>query len=166
MPAEAAIEEIKDRGTATAPDKRIWLAWLFLPCIYLVLHGTFVHARGPYYLAPYLDPDYAYLCNSLNLAIGKPPYHVHHPGTSVQALGAAVITIAHPFSSKGEKIQAVITRSEQHLALINFFFAALYAVSLVLVGITVWRSTGKWEPALLLQGSPFLLGSHFPVMTY
>jgi hypothetical protein len=164
MPAAASVQEPSKPVTVRAPAKRVWLAWLLSPCILLVLHSAFVQARGPYYLGPNVDPEYPYLCNSLNMAVGRRPNHVDHPGTSLQLLGAAVITVAHPFAGKAEKIGAVLRRPEQHLRAINFVLLGVYAICIALVGITVWRRTGQWEAALVLQASPFLLGSQLPVV--
>jgi hypothetical protein len=157
----AVLEQASAPPATAASKKPVWLVWLILPCIFLVLHGAFLRAAGPYYATAKFDPDYAYLCNSLNIAIGLPPSHVDHPGTTLQLLGAAVITAARPFAGKAEKIDAVLKNPERHLQRINFTLALTYASCLALIGLTVWRRTGDWQAALLLQTAPWLLGNQF-----
>jgi len=137
------------------------LCFLLLPALFVWLYILFVQARGPFYLSPNVDPDYAYLCNSLNIATGHSPRHTDHPGTSLQLAGAITILAAHPFSSSAERIQAVLTRPESHLQGINFVLAGTYLACLALIGLWVWMRTGEWQPALLLQATPFLLGDQF-----
>ena len=161
MSAVAVLEERSDPPAFSRSKKQVWVAWLLLPCVFLALHNAFVRAGGPHYLASKVDPDYAYLCNSLNLAVGRSPDHVDHPGTSLQLFGAVVITVAHPFSGKAQKIDAVLKNPEQHLRLINLALAFISASALAVVGIITWRRTGDWQMALLLQATPLLLGARF-----
>lgn len=60
----------------------LWLGAvsLLLAALWWPLHT----AMGPHYLGKNADPDYVYLFNSLNLALGSAPQHTDHPGTPLQ----------------------------------------------------------------------------------
>src|SRR5882757_4555174 len=49
--------------------------------------------EGPYYIKDRADPSYAYLFNALDIDQGFSPYVIHHPGTTVQLIGAAVLRV-------------------------------------------------------------------------
>lgn len=164
MVPEAALEKQCDAPERAEPAKATWLWLLLLPAIFLACHAAFLKARGPFYLGPNLDPDYSYLCNSLNIATGRGPQHADHPGTALQVLGAVVIKLAHPFANSAQTIAAVLKAPERHLHGINLVLAWSYAAGLALVGIVVWQRTGDWLAALLLQAGPFMLGDQFRVV--
>jgi hypothetical protein len=161
---EVAPKQNSDTQRQTTPAKVRWLYFLVLPALFLVLHLIFVRAQGPFFLGSNIDPDYAYLFNSLNIATGKSPQHVDHPGTTVQVLGGLVLRLAHPFSSHAEIIEAVLKDPERHLHWINFTWAVIYAASLSFIGVLVWLRSGRWLSAVLLQAAPFLLGELFRVV--
>jgi len=122
----------------------------------LAWHLAVLSARGPFYLGTNNDPDYTYLLNSLNLARGLPVFHVDHPGTPVQLLGAAVLRISSPFASKSELAAAVIRNPEHYLRIMAWSFISLYAVVLTVVAFVVLRSTGSLLAALAVQATPLL----------
>jgi len=49
------------------------------------------NANGPYWLSENLDPTYAYLLNSLDVANLHRPVHTDHPGTPIQVISGGVI---------------------------------------------------------------------------
>jgi hypothetical protein len=154
-----AISDSKAEPAVSARKGWLWL--LVLPICFVILQLVFVRAHGPFYLAHNLDPDYAYLGNSLNVLRLKAPRHIDHPGTTLQVFGAIVLKVAHPFSSNREIVSEVWQNPERHLHLINFALASMYFFCLVLAGILLWRRTGRLLPSLTLQATPFVLGNHF-----
>jgi hypothetical protein len=160
---EVAPEQNRDTERQKTQVKSTWPCYLVLPALFLVLHMIFAKAQGPFFLGSNIDPDYSYLFNSLNIATGKSPFHVDHPGTAVQVLGGVVLRAAHPLSSRAEIIKAVVNDPERHLRYINFAFASIYAALLSVIGILVWVRSGRWLPALVFQAAPFLLADQFRV---
>jgi hypothetical protein len=144
--------------------KNHWaLLWL-LPAVFVVSHVGFVHARGPFYLANYYDPDYVYLFNALNVATLTAPDHVDHPGIPLHILGAALVRLLHVASTKEQLCAEVLVRAEWHLSLLNGTVVTIYLACLLLLPGLVWRKTGDLAAALILQASPFLLGNNFEVL--
>jgi hypothetical protein len=78
------------------------LAWLVLPVLFFSCATGLRGARGPWFLSPAYDPDYAYLFNGLNLAISLPPRHVDHPGTPLQLALAGYIRLKNAGVEKGQ----------------------------------------------------------------
>jgi len=116
------------------------------------------HAQGPYWFSPNLDPEYAYLLNSLRLAQFANPCHVDHPGSTLQILGAALIRVTNLFSAMemGPLVDEVLKNPEYYLNLIWGAEVALYAISLLVGGFIVKRATRSLEAAILVQTTPFL----------
>src|SRR5215510_7041448 len=71
--------------------KPAMLFLLLLPALTVLVEFRLRDASGPYWLGANLDPSYAYLLNSLNIADYHRPYFIGHPGTPVHITGAAVI---------------------------------------------------------------------------
>src|ERR1051326_3654228 len=77
-----------------------------VPLAFCAAAAWLASARGPFWLAANLDPDYVYLLNGLLLACGRPPAVVHHPGTLPEALVAAVLRLMHPASASSSPVAA------------------------------------------------------------
>ena len=144
--------------------KNHWAVLWLLPAVFVVGHLGFVHARGPFYLAIHYDPDYVYLFNALNVATLAAPDHVDHPGIPLHILGAALLRLLHVASSQEQLCAEVLARAEWHLSVLNGTVVTIYLACLVGLPWLVWRKTGDLAAALVLQASPFCLGSHFEVL--
>jgi hypothetical protein len=136
---------------ASAP----WLL-LGLPILFVVAMVFLRGAAGPFWLWSNLDPDYFYLLDALNLINLRPPGHIYHPGTTVQALGAIVIKAMHPFSNADAVTGAVLADPEVYLAAISNVLIGLNAGAMLLVGVAGLAATGHLPVALFLQLGPFL----------
>jgi len=126
---------------------------LLVPGLTLGITLLFRAAAGPHYLGRNVDPDYAYLFNSLNLASGKAPTHIDHPGTTLQLWGMLVLRSVHLFSGHGPFITDVIQRSEFYLAGVFWSLAASYILTLYLLGLTACRVDGSLIFAVLCQST-------------
>ena len=139
------------------------VAIAILPIAYVVIYLLVGNQRGPYYWTPNQDPDYAYLLNSLVLALFKVPQHTDHPGTPLQAMGAIVLWVSYlvqmPFNSALKKNlpDAVLTNPEFYLNLFNYTLLFLTACSLVAVGWAALRLTRNLFLTLILQITPLLM---------
>lgn len=131
---------------------------LVLPPLILVLSALYLQSvRGPCWLGANLDPEYAYLLNSANLALGAPVGYTDHPGTPLQVLGAVTLRCAHAIrAAQGADLQtAVLEQPEYHLAAMLAVLTALNALVLLCLGAFVLRCTGSIRWSLFLQMTPF-----------
>lgn len=127
-----------------------------VPAALLLLGRWFLVAKGPYWLASNIDPEYAYLLNALNFAQGWAPGHVDHPGTFVQLLCAGLLRLTHAVAGRGSLEQDVLLRAETYLGVLNWAFLVLSSCSLVVLGSCTLRATGSASTALLVQLTPLL----------
>ena len=141
------------------------LCLLVIPVFFFVVHARFAEARGPFYLSVNYDPDYAYLFNGLNLAIGLPPDHVDHPGIPLQLLAATYLKLVGPSSGSGELTASVLAHPELHLQRLNFILTITYSLALSTLAVWAWCKTNDFWSALLFQATPFLLANEFPETT-
>lgn len=137
-------------------------SWKFLifPFLFAVYATNFATSRGPYWLGPNSDPNYAYMLNSLSIVQLKEPRLTDHPGTPVQVLGAPVILATYLLSDKQSKeaglVFDVIKNPEKYLVNIqrvNLFFILF---SIYLVGVYSFLLFKSLSGSLLLQAAPFL----------
>lgn len=131
---------------------------IIIPVILFMLSFVYSEAAQPYYLDGRFDPAYFYLLNSLNLAqfSGYGVGHVDHPGTPLQMLGAIVIKVYFLLSGKQEvMVSDVLTGPEAYLRIINVTINFLNCLSVLLLGITVFKSYKSISAAILLQLSVF-----------
>jgi hypothetical protein len=149
----------KHRSTII-PGMRV-LALLPVPAAIFFIAIVIQRAQGPHYLGRNADPEYAYLFNSLNLALGAPPGHTDHPGTTIQLWGALVIRTVHLFAGRGEFVPDVITRSEFYLTVIYVSLAILYAITLFVVGRAAFSAFGRFPFAVLAQATLFVFPTAF-----
>ncbi len=106
---------------------------------------------GPFWLASNQDPSYVYLFSSLLIANGEPPFHIDHPGTPLQMIGAAVIRASTPFAPTNEINKSVVGASESYLARIHDVLVGIAVVALFLSGLLLWTATGSILIALVSQ---------------
>ncbi len=134
------------------------LALLIAPVLSILISQWLVTARGPFNLGDNQDPEYCYLMNAINVASFQAPGHTDHPGTTLQLLGAAVITARwmltrHP--NIGLK-DAVLADPESYLRALNAILNILVAAALFAAGWSMWRNAASLAAALLLQSGIFV----------
>ncbi len=129
---------------------------LVLPLLFALTALGLARQRGPLWLGQNSDPSYQYLFNSLLILNGQPPCHIDHPGTTVQTLGAVVLSATTPGRDRDEKTSAVLADPERALFRLHAFFLLLTALALVVAGLLVLERTGSAALAWALQLTPLL----------
>jgi hypothetical protein len=132
------------------------------PLIYAIAYVVMGQQKGPYWLRPNQDPDYAYLVNSLAIANFEIPWHIHHPGTPVQTIGAIALWISHAVQSiMGVTTlglnEAVLSNPELHLRIIDYTLLGLTVLGLFVLGGVTVAITHRLLLGMLIQISPLLL---------
>jgi hypothetical protein len=148
--------------------KRGWLATtghkpisilllLTLPALLVLAYCAIKQASGAYWLGENLDPSYAYLENSLNMANLRRPYGMEpHPGVPVELLGAATVRGLNLTAREPAIANDVLRNPETYLGIINGVFVSIAALCLLIAGYVTARVTGSLISGLLLQAAPFL----------
>lgn len=133
------------------------LLLIILPILLVVTAAVLNHARGPYWLAGNLDPDYLYLLNATNMAHFKDVGHIDHPGTTVQALGAVVLRVIHLFGPSGfdDLASHVVNRPEKFLNAVQTVFTVINGFMLFYLGFVGFRCSKNIVWSLWLQLAPF-----------
>ena len=125
-----------------------------VPVLWMVYASVALSAAGPFSL---IDPDYYYLLSSLDLTLRQPIGVYHHPGTTAEIFGAAVIRLVHLFQQTPDNVQtAVLKDPESYLMAIHALSALLNALALLVLGMASFKVTNKVWLSVLLQLSPFV----------
>jgi hypothetical protein len=136
-----------------------------LPIFYLAAYLVLGVKRGAFYWTGNQDPDYAYLGNSLKLAMFQAPSHTDHPGTPLQVIGAVLISVWH-FLWRGNAAEAdlaidVLTNPEMYLYVIHTGLVILTAVSILFLGLGTFKICRNLPLSMVIQSSPFvMIGAH------
>jgi hypothetical protein len=146
------VERTVAKQSSTA--RKVFIAPLLLTLTFLLIRTL----SGPFYLGTNYDPDYAYLFNSLNLAIFRAPQHTDHPGTPVQLVGALILRAQHPGATQVELAFDTIRNSEIRLSQLNLALFVLLLVC-VLGGTAAVSRSGADESSLFgFQSALIFLG--------
>ena len=137
---------------------------VLLPLSLIPLYFAIRVAVGPYFLSGNADPDYAYLCNSLNVALGHAPRHFDHPGTPVQLLGALIIRLGYAGQDDAHTAVNVLQDSEGVLERLNLVLFGGLFLALLLGSALVHGRSGPWASALCLPAVWLLLGANLPCL--
>ena len=112
--------------------------------------------RGPAYLVSNLDPNYAYLFNSLNILNGIPPGHRDHPGTPVQTWGGLTLRVKYPSDTRAEITERVLKDPEAAMSSLSFSLAALCTLVMILAGVVAAAAFGSVWAGLAFQLFPMV----------
>jgi hypothetical protein len=140
----------------SAAATAIWLA--LVPAAVLAYAVKLVLSFGPSG-ANSPDPSYYYLMNALNLLEGHRIEHIHHPGTPVQAIGAATIAAVHALTGSADAVRDVVERPAAYVTAYYLVLMVLYACALTALGVVAWRQTGRVGAAVAIQAVPHLIGN-------
>jgi hypothetical protein len=141
------------------------LVLLVLPTLAVCFGLQLRKASGPYWLSGNMDPTYAYLMNSLNLAALRRPYFFGHPGTPIHEVGAVVIRVMNFGSSKAEMTQDVLRNPERYIAAINSVLLLFCGICILIAGCVTLEVTGSLFAALLIEVTPFVSGTTLTGLT-
>jgi hypothetical protein len=107
------------------------------------------------------DPSYAYLLNAGNILIGKPIFHVDHPGTPVQLLFALVILICFiPFSTQKTLPSFIVEFSDQLIVIYQIAFLIISAVFLAIVFKLVVKKSNVLSGLIFAHSFIFAFGTY------
>jgi len=109
--------------------------------------------RGPAWLAFNLDPDYAYLFNSLLILKGFVPFMVEHPGVPLEMLGAVVMRTLFVATGHGAIDADMIARPEAYITAIHAASLTLSALLVFVTGVILMRRTSM-SCTLFVQMAP------------
>ena len=133
-----------------------YLLLIIIPCVLSVLYVVSSHARGPYYLGPNSDPEYAYLLNSLRIAELRAPSHIHHPGTTLQMIGAGMIKLINLGKNDDDMVKEVVSHPEKYLNYISVVLVCLLVAVEMFVGFVAFKNSNNIAMALILQLTPLM----------
>jgi hypothetical protein len=143
------------KSVMKSPKTGIYLIYLVLPVILFCYSPSWKKARGPYFIGPNYDPEYAYLLGSLNAANFKTSNLTVHPGTPVQVIGGIVLR-AHDLINYRDLQKDVLKRPEYYLSRLNYVILAVNVIMLIIIGMAAFFLTGDILPGLIIQATPFL----------
>ena len=127
--------------------------WVFIVPSFIVGFATVLrHASGPFWIGKNLDPEYAYLMNSLALTQGLSVGHSHHPGSTLQWAEAIWLYGIHFLWGKDELVTDVVTRPEYYLGHMHMTLLCILFFTLLMAGWLTYRWTGDIVAAFLMQG--------------
>ncbi len=129
---------------------------VILPTIFFCTSIIMRDNAGPFWLWSNLDPDYAYLLDSLNMINSRWPQEMAHPGITLDLIGAIIIKGLHPFLSKNELTRLVLTEPEHYLQIIAHALITLNTIGLIALGFVTFSVFKDWIPVVLMQMAPFL----------
>ncbi|MFH0866701.1 MAG: hypothetical protein V1904_10930 [Bacteroidota bacterium] len=128
---------------------------IVLPVLYFATGFFFQLERGFYFINS-VDPEYCYLFNSLNISqFTLKVWHVDHPGTPIQLLGALVIRVVHLFCGKEPLLQDVMHNSAFYARAITVTIFSLSSIALLTLGRVAFRLYENIFTALFFQLTPF-----------
>ncbi|MFQ5964301.1 MAG: hypothetical protein ACE5KZ_08465 [Candidatus Scalinduaceae bacterium] len=133
-----------------------YILLLILPLSLILTAFHLKDAKGPYWLNINYDPSYAYLVNSLHLAQFETVWHIHHPGTTLQVLGAIIIKTVNLLYWENDLVEDVFRIPELYLGIMNNFLVGLNVLGLSVLGIFTYFITRNIGLSLLIQLTPFL----------
>lgn len=127
----------------------LWSA--LVPAFFLVLAAYFT---VPDHFFSFGDPDFGYLMNSLLLAEGRPVYHIDHPGTLLQWLGAGALWAVRLTTASGDLLGAISQYPNAVFFLTAWSSVLLLAASQFGAGLTLLRMGYSPWTVWLVQGAP------------
>ncbi len=126
--------------------------WVFIVPSFIVAFATILRqASGPFWLGKNLDPEYAYLMNSLSLTQGLPVGLYEHPGSTLEWAGAIWLYAINFLKGKEELVTEVLTRPEFYLGHMHIILLSILLATLLIAGWLTFRWTGDRVAALLMQ---------------
>lgn len=135
------------------------LVFLVLPLLFLFI-GFQYKKEIVYYSLTSVDPEMAYLYNSLTITQGHLPNFVDHPGIPLQYIGAAVIGVAHLFKDSGPLEQDVMLNPDYYIHAISYTLIFLLSLTILFLGYFTRKITNSTIAGLFIQLSPFVSCSY------
>lgn len=130
----------------------------YLLLVPLITFGVFVFFAVYFNNSYFIDPDYVYLINGLNIFRGESYaiYHVDHPGTPLQVLIGICISIIGTLRGAEDITTDVLSNPQFYIKSIIIFIAFLHSLIVFLIGRRYYKHQNNIVNTILLQSS-FLL---------
>ena len=128
---------------------------LIFPLLFLFITLQYKKEITNYSLTT-VDPEMAYLYNSLAITQGHLPYFVDHPGIPLQYIGAAVVAVTHIFRDNKSLEQDVMLNPDYYIHNIGITFIILLTFSLLILGYITKQITNNTLAGMFIQLTPFI----------
>ncbi len=130
---------------------QIKLLLVIIPLSLFILGLIYVRNSGLYFLKS-VDPEYGYLLNGAALACFKFDLQfITNPGIPVHFITAIVIGIVHLFRPELPLLDDVVVNPEFYIRAILYTINGINAISLFILGISVFHFTKNAVSAVFLQ---------------
>ncbi len=135
--------------------------FLFIVAVMLVLSSGFwnIRQRSQTNITGYVDPEYAYLMNSLAVSTGRPTGHWDHPGLTQQILGGFFLRTLERNSTT--QIQNVLKNPERYIVFLEYCTLLISTFLLVLSWWYFYRGTRDLIATALFMFGPFTHPEYF-----
>jgi len=133
------------------------LICFLLPALSLYcFYSIYLSVPNPTFVYAYGDPDYGYLFNALLIADGQSPWHIDHPGTPVQLLGAFLMLLRYWLMGTESSLSSDFFAHSllYHRTMVLFAFGGFFW-SQWFCGWRLIRQKVSVPIALLAQATPF-----------
>ena len=127
-----------------------------LPLAFLASAIWLRHLAGPDWIWRYMDPDYFYLFDGLNVAELTPPHHIYHPGLTVHLLIGLTLKLMHPLLGGAALAEQVIADPLFHLSVAATVLLTIDALATYFAGWASWKTTRSIAAVILVQLGPVL----------
>jgi hypothetical protein len=127
--------------------------FLFIVAVMLVLSSGFwnIRQRSQTNITGYVDPEYAYLMNSLAVSTGRPTGHWDHPGLTQQILGGLLLHTVE--SSSARRIENILRDPEKYIVFLEYCTLLISSFFLVWSWWHFYRAThDRTATALFVLG--------------
>jgi len=127
---------VNNKSNSTLKTFLHYAAMLMVPLLLFCLPLVLKSYLGPYFLGYNMDPEYAYLLNSLNIINRIPPGHIDHPGTTVDLLGAVGLIMKWLSLDVNE---LVLRHPEESLQAINILINILIFIAIIFTSLSLYK---------------------------
>jgi hypothetical protein len=128
---------------------------VFLPILFIIIAFSLKN-EIPHYFLSCIDPEFCYLFNGLNLANFHMPWHIDHPGSTLQILSTIVIWIVHLFNNNSNITDDVFRNPDLYLNAINATIISVNAIAIFITGYLIYTNSKSILLGLFFQLTPFV----------
>jgi len=131
-----------------------YLLLAILPLVYFVITLYFLDFFPSF--INNVDPEYCYLFNGLNLATLHLPWHIDHPGSTLQVFVAIIIRITHFANLSDTVIVDFLKNPEKFLITTKISIDIVNALAMFFAGLFIYKNSKNYFSSFIIQLSPLL----------